>query len=248
MSNILILLIILIVISLTFYIWVINYYILSIIPSSNNNRILEKSFVINLPHRTDRMKRMTDILKENNFERIDGVIVNEFPTNAKITKAEYGCTLAHLNILKKIATLQEYDKDGKELWYAIFEDDMKPMCKYEEFITNLNKILNSLPINARLINLGPDTNKFNLYKLFNYICRGKPYVDEFTIIKGFFMWTQSYCIRPSQAKKCIDLIEENMLNFAIDKILSTSYLFTSDVYSSNLTTQDRESPSDIRKL
>ena len=96
------------------------------------NDYVDEVFVVNLPHRTDRIERFDELSKQHNFTykvfdglygkdipndfQYNGVTIGEPYINERYFKAHIGCLISHLNIIKH-AKDKNYDS------IMIFEDD-----------------------------------------------------------------------------------------------------------------------------
>lgn len=211
-----------------------------IIPNTANNRIIQKAYVINLPTSVDRWAYASNELKEFDVERVDGVLVKSAPGNMK--KGVYGCTLAHINVLKKIIDSPAYTDDGKEIWYLIFEDDVK---RNSEFVYNrVKKVINSLPVGANAINLGAPTNEI-MSLIVQLQSRSMP--GEEKVYRGFYILTHAYAINHTGAKKLLAIAEDSIRKrIPIDLNYGLSLLFSNDAYLTYIFKQNTKLYSDIQ--
>lgn len=97
--------------------------------------IITSAYVINLAHRTDRLKSITEQCKKNDLtlHRIESVNgIEQFPNETKKKQGFYGCYQSHLKTLKMLL-----DVPGN--YFLIVEDD----CIFEEDFRQ--KLLNYYP-------------------------------------------------------------------------------------------------------
>jgi GR25 family glycosyltransferase involved in LPS biosynthesis len=180
-----------------------------------------------------------------NLERIDGVIKDP-PSYVKISKGQYGCTLAHLNVLRKIANFPETDQidPNIELWYLVFEDDIEPLHGIDSFNEKVNNAIKFLPSTANIINMGMSSKIFEGYNMVS------GYLNQNKYLKGFRFCTQSYGCTPAGARAMIKAIENNKFSNAIDVVLNRTYMNSDRAFFIWLTIQNRgkDSESDIKRI
>jgi GR25 family glycosyltransferase involved in LPS biosynthesis len=125
-----------------------------------------KTFVINLPHRTDRKERMIkkcdNILHELNFvEAVNGknVPVNYIPNVIRVTEhyflkkknpyicglkhGEIGCVFSHVKVWMNIIDIVNKGECDEKQVFCIFEDDIIFLSRYFE---KLMKVLSELSV------------------------------------------------------------------------------------------------------
>lgn len=239
------------VIVITVFIFILSiitaFVILRIItePSICNDcdRKIGKSFLINLPERTEKFKRTKEKLRSiPDLYRIDGVRM-KLPSANGLSKEKYGCALAHLNVLREIATLPE-NENSTEMWYLIFEDDVEPIGNIDLFFNNINNAIKYLPQNSHTLNMGM-VNNISKVRL---IVKG--YLFEPNYYRGFGICAQSYAVTPEGARIIIKAIEMDNFTMPFDCVIRRKHLTSNKVWYKHLTEQYRGKGnfgSDIRK-
>ncbi|NCD42973.1 MAG: glycosyltransferase family 25 protein [Bacteroidia bacterium] len=110
------------------------------------NFYFDNVYVINLKHRTDRLKSVSRILSTNSirFERFDAVDGSKFNSVNGLLPGVIGCKHSHINILKDMVEHQY-----KQI--AIFEDDV---ILKKNFTLLFEKYYAELPNNWDFVYLG----------------------------------------------------------------------------------------------
>lgn len=203
---------------------------------------IRKVYYINLDKNKERKKEFEKRYYKNPIvikniiplQRVSGVLVDKLPNNTKIGKGQYGCSLAHLKILKHIATKK------KKGWYLICEDDC--VGNFSLLPKKLNYV-NYLPfINS--VNLG------GLIEIKELLEKININIDSYNVPVpfGFGVNMHGYLVTPEGAKKMYKIIKENVLEMPCDVsiIKSLSMYFTSFHYR-DLLKQNKKLQSDIQK-
>ena len=211
------------------------YYIYRLIHTPScyytDERIIGKSFVINLPERKEKLERVKHNLRSiPNLQRCEGIIATE-DGKSTLPLGAYGCYLAHEKVLKEIATLPSYI-DSKEVWYIIFEDDVEPF-EPETFYTDIKTTISHLPKNTHGVNLGAGLNSW----IISMYLRNAPNI--YNLYKGWNMYLQAYAITVESAKEMLSVIKIDNYSTPIDVLWVQHYKDTSKVYFRNLSTQYR---------
>lgn len=100
-----------------------------------------KTYVINLDKRPDRLLGINLPIRWERFVATDGELLLDEPPNKR---GIFGCHDSHLRLIDKI-------KNEKYNYYLIFEDDVE-VC--DNFIDNLESVINKLPEDWELLFLG----------------------------------------------------------------------------------------------
>ena len=168
------------------------------------------------------------------LQRVSGVLVDKLPPNIKIRKGQYGCSLAHLKILKHISTKK------KKGWYLICEDDCTG--NFSIIPKKLN-FVNYLPfINA--VNLGGLIEVKEIFEKININIGSYNVPFPF----GFGVNLHGYLVTPEGANKMYNIIKKTVLEVPCDVALinSVSMYFTS-FHFRNILKQNKKLESDIQK-
>ena len=177
--------------------------------------------VVNLAHRSDRLKQFYDnhpFLKEK-CERVEAVHGTKMTLNSDLVwlfrnndfgwkKGVIGCALSHYNIWKKVATMVPGYKA------LIFEDDA---VLEKGFSSTWNNIVDSIPADTDVLMLGgvlpPNKNMLPLVseQVNEYFARIKTTMFHFC--------TYSYIISQQGAQKLCNLIEEKGIFTSADHMI-----------------------------
>ena len=218
---------------------VIIFYLIIYKEHFNNNSI-NKTYVINLDSRKDKLESIDKDLKKNNleyerFSACDGKkldiysndIAKYFDKNNKLTPGQIGCALSHIKIWEKAI-------ENNYKYTLVLEDDA---IIPENFNNKLVDIFNDIPENWHMILLGcfPYCNSKKI--------KGKKYINK---IQGYGNdGTQAYLINISLIKKIMsNIIKLNHLNIPIDTWLQ-KFIYVNknyNIYNSNelIIKQDRK--------
>tara|TARA_Y100000590_G_scaffold359063_1_gene414737 strand:- start:1178 stop:1936 length:759 start_codon:yes stop_codon:yes gene_type:complete len=184
--------------------------------SSGISRKINGAFIINLVDRPDKLALALKSLKDfPDVSRTPGIRVNKGDYTTYRAPGEIGCSLAHLNILKKISRLPSRDKQDVELWYFVFEDDV--ISRNVNSFQLAEEILNDAPEKAWGINFGPCT-----------------YGDSPSLLKKFGKFsTCSHAIAytPEGASEASKAIKNRFLKSPLDNILSHDDNFKKHAYN-----------------
>jgi len=220
------------------------FYLISYKEHFNNNKIIDKTYVINLNHRKDRFESIDKSLKKinleyelfpacdgNKLEMYSNDIAKYFDKNNNLTPGQIGCALSHIKIWEKAI-------ENNYKYTLVLEDDaIVPI----DFWKKINNLLNELPSNYNMILLGCCS------------CEGEIINNKDFILKGSknsnANWcTTAYIINNNFCKKLINLIKNNKLkNTSIDGYLNTNIYPNYDFYINNppFIKQNKNFKSDI---
>jgi len=223
---------------------IIMFYLISYKEHFNNNKIIDKTYVINLNHRKDRFESIDKSLKKinleyelfpacdgNKLEMYSNDIAKYFDKNNNLTPGQIGCALSHIKIWEKAI-------ENNYKYTLVLEDDaIVPI----DFWKKINNLLNELPSNYNMILLGCCS------------CEGEIINNKDFILKGSknsnANWcTTAYIINNNFCKKLINLIKNNKLkNTSIDGYLNTNIYPNYDFYINNppFIKQNKNFKSDI---
>tara|TARA_B100001121_G_C18519989_1_gene540854 strand:- start:97 stop:846 length:750 start_codon:yes stop_codon:yes gene_type:complete len=212
--------------------------------NNNNNIKINKTFVINLDSRKDRLKSIDKDLKKikleyERFPACDGKKLDKysndiskyFDKNNKLTPGQIGCSLSHIKIWEKAI------KDNNKYTLVLEDDAIIP----PNFWKKINNLLLELPLNYNMILLGCCSCEGEVINNKNYILKGSKNPNS--------NWcTTAYIINHNFCKKLINIIKNNKLkNKSIDRYLNTNIYPNYDFYINNLPfiKQNKKFDSDI---
>lgn len=129
--------------------------------------IITSAYIINLAHRTDRLKSITEQCEKNDLTMNIVTAVNghdAFPDEPKRKRGFLGCYISHWNTLK---ILQDTEGD----YFLIAEDD----CIFEDgFRNKLREYYEQLPDNWDMLYLGGSINTPGSFEEFSVnLCRAR---------------------------------------------------------------------------
>lgn len=197
---------------------------------------ITKLYVLNLPHRIDRLNfQLNQFTKYNidNYEIINPVVVDN--ANNFLNKAIYSCYLSHLRILEQIKLNQQL--------CLILEDDAN--------IVDINKI-NSCLDDFFNSNLDWDMFYFYYYKPIN-ITNNEQYIKIDKVLN-----THAYMVNPQAVSDILDILYrykdkietkqiEDIKNCHIDRAYALEVHKIKNIFASTtrLITQNKQFCSDI---
>ena len=220
------------------------FYLISYKEHFNNNKIIDKTYVINLNHRKDRFESIDKSLKKinleyelfpacdgNKLEMYSNDIAKYFDKNNNLTPGQIGCALSHIKIWEKAI-------ENNYKYTLVLEDDaIVPI----DFWKKINNLLNELPSNYNMILLGCCSCEGEIINNKDFILKGSKNSNS--------NWcTTAYIINNNFCKKLINLIKNNKLkNTSIDGYLNTNIYPNYDFYINNppFIKQNKNFKSDI---
>ena len=210
----------------------------------NNFKKIDKTYVINLDSRKDRLKLIDKDLKKIKLEyerfpacngkKIDiysDDINKYFDKNNKLSPGQIGCSLSHIKIWEKAI------KNNNKYTLVLEDDAIIP----SNFWKKINNLLSELPTNYNIILLGCCSCEGEIINNKDYILKGSKNSNA--------NWcTTAYIINNNFCKKLINIIKNNKLkNNSIDSYLNTNIYPKYDFYINNppFIKQNKNFDSDI---
>lgn len=178
-----------------------------------------KKYVINLKRREDRLKELVLPFEYEVFEATDGKVA--FPDAPIKLVGHYGCWDSHRRLLEKI-------KEEKIEYTLVLEDDVVVV---DDFIENLQLILNELPEDWDLLYLG-GWNKGEI----------KKYSERLNIAEHI-LTTHCFLVRQKFVDTMLDTINRN--RYKIDVVFSEFLPKGKCFISKQIIAWQRENFSDI---
>lgn len=166
---------------------------------SELNTLCDSVYYINLDTRTDRLESIELQLSKNKIvaNRLSGIVPENLPQEARVSRGELGCSLSHVSALKKTIEL------GHEI-VCVLEDDVI----FKKFFPLLfNTFINSVPEDWDMLYLCGN-NYFGLEKVNDYVFKTKGTLT-----------TCAYIVKRKMCLKILDHIG-NALKKPIDSYLA----------------------------
>ncbi len=180
--------------------------------TNKNLMLLNKQFLINLDHRSDRLAITTKLLSDRGYNNVirqpavnghnmsdtfiktivveselEPIFSNKRTQHHQLSKGAIGCSLSHINIYKQLHS------ESSIRYYIIFEDDTLPT----KSLTEVSDALNNTPDDWDILLLGGIYHRNNVVN--NVVCK----VHQ-------FMCLHAYIIN----KKCVDYLLKNAITMS----------------------------------
>lgn len=172
---------------------------------SELNTLCDSVYYINLDSRTDRLESIQNQLISNKIvaQRFGGIIPENVPQEARVSKGELGCSLSHLAILQNSIDL------GNEI-ICILEDDII----FKKFFPLLfSRFISHVPEDWDMLYLCGN-NLFGLEKINDYVFKTRGTLT-----------TCAYIVKQKMSLKILDYIG-NGLKKPIDSYLAELHTST----------------------